>query len=179
MDENRSTPNRVDEFVRLLGEHDRRLSLFILSLVPNWSDAEEIRQETNAKLWQEYGKFRSGSDFGAWARTIAWYEVLKYRERKHRNKQHASQAFLDLVAAKLATVVDQDDSRTIALAECVDELGSYQRELVRLYYTVGCTIKDIAHKLRSSPDAIYKALQRARVDLRECTDRKLNRGERA
>ena len=53
-----SGADRQDEFVRLLAGHDRAIMLFILSLVPNWADAEEIRQETSVKLWQEFSKFR-------------------------------------------------------------------------------------------------------------------------
>lgn len=164
---------RLDEFVRMLSENDRGTLLYILSLVPNWADAEEIRQETNVKLWQEFGKFQLGTDFAAWARTIAWYEVLRFRERTQRTRQQASRAFLEMVAAKVPTVVDGKDDRAVVLAKCVEELGSFHRELVRLYYTVGQKIKEIASSFHSTPDATYKALQRARIELRECVNRKL------
>ena len=62
-DEQSPASDRLGEFVRLLTEHDRGVLLFILSLVPNWTDAEEIQQETNVKLWQGFGKFQLGSDF--------------------------------------------------------------------------------------------------------------------
>jgi len=63
----------VNEFTRLLAKHEREMHLFIFSLTPNWADADEILQETNITLWQEFGKFQPGSDFGKWARTIARY----------------------------------------------------------------------------------------------------------
>lgn len=178
-DQQSALNDRLEEFARLFSKHDRGIFLLILSLVPNWADAEEVQQETNVKLWQEFDKFQLGSDFGAWARTIAWYEVMRFREREQRGRHHASQAFLDLVAAKVATVIDQREDRSITLVECVGELGAFHRELVRLYYTVGRTVKDIAGALGSTPDAIYKALQRARIELRECIERKLSEGERA
>ena len=180
MGDEQSPPNdRLDEFVRLLTEHDRGILLFILSLVPNWTDAEEIQQETNVKLWQGFGKFQLGSDFGAWARTIAWYEVLTFRERGQREWLRTSQRFLELVAAEAEVAVDQGKACQTALAECVEELSAFSRELVRLHYTMGRKIKDIARELRSTPDAVYKALQRARIELRHCMDRKLSEGEGA
>ena len=175
-----SANDRLDEFVRLLTEHDRGVLLFILSLVPSWADAEEIRQETNVKLWQEFGKFQSGSDFGAWARTIAWYEVLTFRERGQRERLRMSQRFLELVAAEAEMAVDRVDqgkARQTTLVECVEELSASNRELVRLHYTVGRKIRDIARELRSTPDSVYKALQRARIELRHCVERKLSERE--
>jgi RNA polymerase sigma-70 factor, ECF subfamily len=168
----------LNEFVRLLTEHDRGVQLFILSLVPNWADAEEIHQETNVKLWQEFGKFRSGSDFGKWARTIARYQVLAYTKREQRNWLRMNQLAMDLVASEVEDAIEQGTKRSAVLAECVDGLNSFNRELVRLHYTVGRKIIDIAHELTCSSDAVYKALQRARLELRHCVDRKLGEGER-
>jgi RNA polymerase sigma-70 factor, ECF subfamily len=175
----RPTNDRLDEFVRLLTEHDRGVFLFILSLVPNWADAEEIRQETNIRLWQEFDKFHLGSDFGRWARTIARYEVLTFNKREKRDSLRMNQQSIDLVAAKVAVVVEQGKKRSTLLAECVAELSPFSRELVRLYYTVGRKIKEIAHDLRCTSESVYKALQRARLELRHCIDRKLSEGEEA
>jgi RNA polymerase sigma-70 factor, ECF subfamily len=178
MDAERSLANdRSTEFVRLLTQHDRSVLLFILSLVPNWTDAEELQQETNVKLWQEFGKFRLGSDFGAWARTIAWYEVLTFRERNRRQWLRTSPKFLESVAAEVEATADQTGTRQAALAECVEQLSAFGRELLRLHYTMGWKVRDIAQKLRFSSAAVYKALQRVRVELRQCMDHKLNDGE--
>jgi RNA polymerase sigma-70 factor, ECF subfamily len=176
MAEERNT-DRLDEFVRLLMEHDRGMMLFILSLVPNWDDAEEIRQETNVKLWQEFGSFRSGSDFGKWSRTIARYEALNFKNRKHRGWGRMSQKSVDLLTADVEEIVDVSKKRQSTVAECVDELSPFSRKLVRLYYTVGRKMREIAGELCCSPDAAYKALQRARIELRQCVDRKLGEGD--
>lgn len=165
--------DRSAEFVRLLTEHDRGILLYILSLVPNWTDAEEIQQETNVKLWQGFAKFRPDSNFGAWARTVAWFEVLSFRERRERQWLSTSQDFLEQVAAEAEADLSADKAakRQQALVDCVERLSAFSRELLRLHYTVGWKARDIANKLRSTPDAVYKALQRARLNLRHCMDR--------
>ena len=174
-----SANDRLNEFVRLLTEHDRSVLLFILSLVPNWADAEEIHQETNVKLWQEFGKFRIGSDFGKWARTVARYQVLAFNKQAQRDWLRMDQQAMDLVEAKVAVVAGREATRLAVLAECVEELSTFSHEIVRLHYTVGRKIREIAAELRCSFDSAYKTIQRARVELRQCVDRKLNERKEA
>src|SRR4051812_30687389 len=76
---------RVDAFVQLLGQSQRRIFLFVMSMVPNWSDAEEIIQETNLLLWREFDKFQPGTNFAAWACRIALNQTLAWRKRKRRD----------------------------------------------------------------------------------------------
>ena len=90
-----------------------------------------------------------------------------------------NQQSMDLLAAKVAVVADQGKTRLAALAECVEELSPFRRELVRLHYTVGRKLRDIARELRCTPDAVYKSLQRSRLELRRCVNRKLSERERA
>src|SRR5688500_10238609 len=85
---------KVDEFVRLLGENQRRISLYVMGLVPNWNDAEEIVQETTVVLWQEFAEFESGSNFAAWACKVAYFGVLAWRKRRSREKLQFSSEFL-------------------------------------------------------------------------------------
>ena len=72
--------HRREEFVRLFQRHERGLYRYILSLVLNVAAAEEISQNTGLQLWEEFGRFDLNTDFGAWARTIAYYQVLKHRK---------------------------------------------------------------------------------------------------
>ena len=88
----RDGPSSLDrdqqDFVRLLVEHERRLEGFILALVPNWAVAEDIAQETKLRLWEQFGQFDRNQDFGSWACTIAYYQVLSYRKSNKRSREH-------------------------------------------------------------------------------------------
>ena len=70
---------RREEFVRLFQRHERSIYGYILSHVPNISAADDICQNTNLLLWKAFGQFDSTRDFGVWARTIAYFQVLRYR----------------------------------------------------------------------------------------------------
>ena len=77
---------RVEAYVRLLGQKQRPITLYVLSLVPRWNDAEEIIQETNLVLWREFGRFELGTNFAAWACKVAFHQVLTWQKRQQRDR---------------------------------------------------------------------------------------------
>lgn len=168
---------RTAEFVRLLTQHERRVYGYILSLAPRWADADEILQETNVRLWAQFDRFEPGADFGAWACTIAHYQVLTFRKRTERERSHFSQQFVDLVAAESTSLVTETDLRISALEECLKKLMASQRQLLRQCYGGKVTLKETAKKLGRSVAATYKSLARIRHVLHECIEQRLSKEE--
>src|SRR5262249_45691288 len=130
-------PERGEAFVRLLGQNQRRLFLYVMSLVPNVGDAEEILQETNLVLWREFDRFRPGTNFAAWACKVALHQVLAWRKRRQRDRLEFSPAFLEAVAEEAAAAADRLDERSAALARCIDQLPARHRGWLPLRYFVG------------------------------------------
>jgi RNA polymerase sigma-70 factor (ECF subfamily) len=168
-------PERVDAFVRLLGQHQRRVFLYVLSLVPNWNDAEEIVQEANLVLWREFHQFIPGTNFLAWACKVAFHQVLAWRKRKQRDRLEFSDAFLEAVAAEASAAAEILEDRNEALAGCIGKLPPAQRELLRLRYTEGFEIDRVAEKAGRSVEAAYRALSRIRQTLYECVTHNLEK----
>lgn len=166
-------PQRVDAFVRLLGQNQRRLFLYVMNLVPNWTDAEEIVQETNLVLWREFGQFQLGTNFAAWACKVAFHQVLAWRKRKQRDRLQFSDAFLEAVAREADAAADVLEERSQALAGCIDRLPPPQRDLLRMRYSDGMTVEAIAQKIDRSTEAVYRALSRIRHSLHQCVTTKL------
>jgi RNA polymerase sigma-70 factor (ECF subfamily) len=160
------------QFVRLLTLHERRVYAFILSLIPNWADADEVQQETNVRLWNEFDKFTPGTDFGAWACAVARYQVMTFRKKRGREKVQFTDEFLDVVARESAAD-DDAATRHQALACCVDELNPNHREILRAFYEPGAVGAEVATRFNRSLDALYKALSRIRKLLHDCVTRKL------
>ncbi len=122
------------QFIALLAKHERRLSGYVLSLVPDWADAEEIVQETKTRLWEQFDQYDPSKDFGAWACTIAYYQILTLRQRSRRQHTALGQEFLDTVAAKFEQVAEGETDRSRALAVCLQKLTPSQRALVKRCY---------------------------------------------
>jgi RNA polymerase sigma-70 factor (ECF subfamily) len=170
---------RIDAFVRLLGQTQRRLFLYVMSLVPNWNDAEEIIQETNLVLWREFDQFQLGTNFAAWACKVAFHQVLAWRKRKQRDRLEFSPAFLEAVAAEAVDAADALEERSQLLAGCVGKLPEAHRDLLRLRYTEGLSVEAIARQLDRSVEAVYRALSRIRHTVHECVTRTQTREARS
>ena len=162
-----------EQFVRLLTQNERKIYGFILSLVPNWADADEILQETVIRLWSQCDKFEHGTDFAAWACAVAHYQVMTFRKRAGRQKIVFSQEFVDAVEAETEAARPQVDDRQWALSTCLKQLQGTSRQIIDLCYRQGLTGREAAVQLRRSAGATYKALARVRRFLHECVERQL------
>jgi RNA polymerase sigma-70 factor, ECF subfamily len=169
---------RVDEFMRLYTQHQRRLYIYLLSLVHNVEDAEELLQESSYILWKKFDDFRPDSNFGAWACGVAYFEVLKHREGRKQKEVPLSSQFLERVAAKMAEVSDVLERHGEIFNSCMERLSQPDRELITRRYTVGASVKRIAAELNRPVRSVSKSLARIRRALMECVDRFQRREER-
>jgi len=123
------------EFIQSFTRVQRSLFLYILSLVPRPVDAEEILQETNLIVWTKSQQFQPGTNFRAWACQIAYFEVLKYRERKQREKLTFNPDLMELIAAESLQQAELMDRRRQALADCLLKLRESDRALIQTRYS--------------------------------------------
>ncbi|GIW80385.1 MAG: hypothetical protein KatS3mg105_2192 [Gemmatales bacterium] len=164
---------RGDLFVRLLSQNQRRLYLYVMSLVPSRNDAEEVLQETNLVLWREFDRFEEGTNFAAWACRVALNQVLAWRKRRQRDRLCFSDAFLEAVAAEADSSADVLEDRAEALSRCLEKLPAHQRDLLNLRYTEQMDIEEVARRAERSTEAVYRALSRIRHALHDCVTRTL------
>ena len=166
------------EFVRLLLQHERRLYAYILSLVPRWSDADEIYQETILRLWEGFDRFDPGTNFAAWAIQVAHFQVLTWRKRVKRSKLvFGLEAIEKITEEQTQTDRAQDDARHQALSDCIEKLSDRNRDLLKRCYADGTRIREVAERLDRTVESVYKALQRLRLSLHKCiSDRIATRG---
>ena len=175
-DEFRTEPDRrrVDEFVALYTRHSSRLRGYIMSLVPNWADAEEVLQDTSSVLWKKFDRFVPDSDFFAWACQIAVFEVMHYRRSKGRERVRFGEEFVNAVADEAMAMGEELDDMRWALTSCMEKLLEKDRRVIEERYREGATTRSAADSLGRSVDAVYKALGRVRKQLLECIQRELN-----
>ena len=164
-------PESVDAFVRLLGQNQRRIFLYVMSMVPNWNDAEEIIQETNLVIWREFRGSSRGTNFTAWACKVAFHQVLAWRKRVKRSRLEFSPAFLDAVADEASAASEVLEERSQCLARCIERLPADRRQLLRLRYSDGLAIDAIARQLARTEEAIYRGAQPHSPGMHECVTR--------
>lgn len=165
-------------FVELLGKSERQLNAFVLALVPNWPDADEVVQQTRIRLWEQFDKYDPTLDFGAWARTIAYYQVLTYRKQVGRRGALLSDVVLEQLAAD-ANQLDDLAPRKEALNECLKRLSPPQRALLAQCYGGSTSIREVSEGLGRSFTAVRQTLFRLRQLLYRCIEQRLVEESRA
>ena len=56
---------KIEAFVSLFASHQARIYSFILSRIPNFSEADDVMQETSKMMWIKFDEFERGTDFVA------------------------------------------------------------------------------------------------------------------
>lgn len=169
---------QAEEFARISAREQRRLFLYIFSLLANAMDAEEVLQNTNLVLWSKFGNFAAGTDFFAWACRVAHFEVLKFRERRQRDALVFGVPFIDQIGAEVTAQAEVLERRHEALTDCLGKLREVDRKLILLRYSEGATTQSVASKLARPVKSIYAAVNRIRDALLECINRRLTAEER-
>lgn len=171
-----SAPSTHLDFVHLWTKSARRVHAYLLVLVMDWSDAEDLLQEVAAAAWEKFPDYDQSRDFLAWVNGIARHKALSSRRK--------TALFLELTP-ELAELLEQEilsespalQLQLTALQDCVSKLKTRDRELLQLRYTPDVTIEMIARRIQRSVAACYKALQRIHDQLFACMTIKLSRGE--
>jgi RNA polymerase sigma-70 factor (ECF subfamily) len=162
-------------FLRLFLQNERRLYAYILTLLPNRADADDVLQEASLVLWDKFDERHPPDDFAAWGCRIAYFKVLDFYKKQHRSRVRFSQAMLEQVAetAVEQAAVLQVDERRAALAACVAKLNLRDRDLLTRRFADGATTQSTAAQVGRSVDAVYKALAKIRQALFDCVTRTL------
>jgi RNA polymerase sigma-70 factor, ECF subfamily len=164
-----------EQFLRLFMESERRIYAFIVSVLPNLTDADDILQETSLILWKKFDQFRPGTDFVAWACRTAQFEVLKFYEKQGRSRLQFDAEGLEVLQKEVVTMGPLIEAQHTALARCLEQLTPRDRDLLKRRYVDDAAPKLIAQQVGRSLDAVYKALTRIRDGLLNCIQQKLKK----
>jgi RNA polymerase sigma-70 factor, ECF subfamily len=171
-----SDSNRTDDFVLLFTKDARWIFSYILMLVPNKADAEEVFQDTSLTLWQKFGEFAAGSSFRAWAIQVAYYKVLHHRARRKSSPLLLDDTVLEAIHGTVATMTDRLDDLHWALEKCRSKLAEEDRDLLDRRYEPNATTQTVADELGRSPRAVYRALDRIHQALYDCIRQEMSAG---
>ncbi|MBN2314904.1 MAG: sigma-70 family RNA polymerase sigma factor [Sedimentisphaerales bacterium] len=172
---------RVQEFVELLTAHQVRIRGYILSLVRNYNDAEDIMQETSRMMWTRFSDFEPGTDFLAWGRTIAFYRILEYRhsrEQKGKSQIFHDELFHILESEAKARKKDRSQDYLHYLRDCLKKLVTHDRLLLRMRYEQNLKVREIARRVGVTIQSVYRNMARIQSQLQLCVQRSAAQEER-
>lgn len=161
------------DFMELYSKEQKKIYLFILSMVHRQTDADDIMQQTAAEMWRMFDRFEEGTNFAAWGITIAKYRIMDYRKKQVKNRLFLSEDVYQKVVQELQTVFPSSDKRKNALRGCLSKLKESDRKMLTMHYESGFSYRQIAEGLRTSKSGIYKIMARIHTHLHECIKRTL------
>jgi len=160
-------------FVHQLTACQHRIYAFILTLVPNWSDADDLMQETAEVMWRKFQDAGQINDFCAWGKTIARNKVMNYYAKKKRERILFDDTLLNDVVEREEKTSLQAQLRVQALQKCLQRLRSNDRHLIQVLYGHDITIKELAAEVKRPVQGLYKAMARIHHSLLLCVRRSL------
>lgn len=170
--------NDLEQFVRLLAQHDRQIYRYVLTLLPNASDAEDVLQETAAALWRKAETYDPAQPFFTWACGFARVEVMRFRRRASRRPLF-DDVLLQTLADERAALQAELEARRVALDHCLELLTEHDHRLLERRYNTQASIADLARQSRIPAKRLYHALDRIRRRLMECITARLAEEGRA
>ena len=130
-------------FVVLLTKAQFELKLYIAALARDLQDVEDILQETNADIWRKAGSYDPSRPFLPWAKTLAKFQVLRWRKDRERDRLVLDDSSLDLLPADELEGVDLD-LQMWALRRSLRRLPGDAFALIREKYAERRSIPDLA-----------------------------------
>jgi RNA polymerase sigma-70 factor (ECF subfamily) len=165
----RSSAEEVAEFEAMFTQYEAVIQAYVFTLLPHWSDAEDIVQRTRIILWQKFSQFQPGSSFKAWALQVARFEVGNFRRTQRSDRHYFDDQLVDQLADAHTSLVEELDRRRAVLSQCMRKLRSSDRQIIRhCYGPKATTTKAAAARLGRPVNTLYKALNRIRRTLMEC-----------
>jgi RNA polymerase sigma-70 factor, ECF subfamily len=158
---------------KLFLTHSGAIKGFIHALLRDRSLVDDVLQETFLVVSAKADAFKPGTNFVAWACTIARFKVLETIRRRARTECSFSPEVIEALA--LQAPPEEGREATIKhLESCLHELGQGARRVIDLRYFQARPPEEIAKLLSLTVESVYVALSRSRRTLRLCVAGKIN-----
>src|SRR5215217_4251332 len=83
LDDQLGAEDAKEVFIRLLTAEQTQLFSYIVMLLGDVNDANNVLQQANLVLWRKIDEFDINTNFHLWARKVAYYQTLAFlRDRK-------------------------------------------------------------------------------------------------
>lgn len=161
----------------LLAEHRPLLRAWLRLQVGDGADLDDIEQDVAVGLWESAASYDPARPFAAWMIGFARNHVLRWRDRRCRDRRllpldDAAVRALDAAAAELPA----GDALRGALDRCLDGMDPGSAALLRWRFTEDLELDGIAARIRTSVATASRRLSRLLKLIEDCVRRRLENG---
>lgn len=173
-----ASPESVLYVQTLFVQHLPRVRAFVLSIMPDFSQADDILQDVFLTVTAKASQFQAGTNFLAWVLTIARFRVLKAMNTMDKAFLPLSEEVLNMLAAEAPEPVLDLDRRLSVLEHCLRKLAPQARRVIELRYYDALKTSLIAKRLGIGANSVSVLLSRSRTALRICVEHGISKGGR-
>jgi len=125
--ETRESIDHVLLVQKLFVQHMPQLRAFVLSLMPDFSQVDDIIQDAFLTVTAKAADFQEGTNFKAWVFTIARFRVLKAMNAMDRAFLPLSEDVIEKLAAAIPDQASGYDRKLSLLEQCLKKLAPHGR----------------------------------------------------
>ncbi|HUW19581.1 MAG TPA: RNA polymerase sigma factor [Sedimentisphaerales bacterium] len=139
---------------------------YLRRLSSNAADAEDLTQETFAKVWSALGDFRGQSEFSTWVHGIAYHVYIDWRRRKEPVVQ-TDAWWQERVELNPGLFKCAEDKQLVdRLYRLVDQLTEDKKQIIHLHFYQGLSLRDTAYVLNEAPSTVKYRFRKIMESLR-------------
>ena len=147
-----------DDFANLLISHQRPIYAFLVALIPDPTERDDVYQQTCLLLWEKRAEYDPARRFFPWACGFARNKAFEHLRRRRREAPALSPDTLVRIAAAREIGEPIAAARRMALDACIRKLSDqqaqhYAQQIVEMWATADA---------RQSHDATLRRRQQHR-----------------
>jgi len=160
-------------FFKLYSGVSNRIFSYLLIMVHNKDNAEELAQETASILWSKFDEFKDGTNFGAWAISIARLKALEFLRKRQKTAMIFNDSFYELVSKEAAKSSDDLPLYSEALKKCLSRLSENHMKLLTMRFKKDLSVKKISQLTGRPLGSMYHHFSKLMRGLKDCIERRL------
>ena len=151
----------IESFESLVGQFEKPLYHFLLAKTRNHHQAEDLLQDTFLITYRKLAQFNPDYPFSSWIFTIANRKAISHY-RKQKPLVEEVEVAIETTAS--GEVMEQEWARSL-WAHAKRLLTENHFTALRLFYSEGMTIDEVAAAMERKPNSVKVWLHRARKRL--------------
>ena len=160
-------------FFKLYTSVSNRIYSYLMIMVHDIEDAEELVQETATVLWTKFDEYEDGTNFGAWAISIARLKALEFLRKRRRSQMVFDDSFYELLSDRTVRSSEDLPGHIEALKKCLGKLRKNEKKLLSMRFKKNMSIKNISQIAGRPVGSLYHQFSRLTRGLRSCIENQL------
>jgi RNA polymerase sigma-70 factor (ECF subfamily) len=170
--------DKRDRVIKAALDCRTELMAYARSLLSNYAAADDVLQETLLVVFKKFDQFQEGTSMLAWCRSIVRIEVLRAKQRHHRERTLAERLLDDAIDAafdefQTARRHDDVESWRDALRGCLGRTPQRGQSVLRARFADELSYQQIGDQLEMTIEAVRKTLFRLKRQVRSCVETSL------